>query len=75
MQSAGRAWLDLGFSAVWAIVLVAASILLIPARGAMGVAIAQALAAGILGVWQWRVLRRVLGSNSASGSYVPCEAS
>lgn len=60
MQAAGRAWLDLGFSAIWAAALVVASMLLIPRHGAMGVAIAQAFAAGILGAWQWQVLRRVL---------------
>jgi O-antigen/teichoic acid export membrane protein len=74
MQSAGRAWLDLGFSAVWAMALVGASVLLIPGHGAVGVAIAQALAAGVLGVWQWRVLRRVLGFKSTAGSCAPCEA-
>jgi O-antigen/teichoic acid export membrane protein len=60
MQSAGRAWLDLGFSGIWAVALVVASFWLIPRHGAMGVAIAQAFAAGVLGLWQWQVLRRIL---------------
>lgn len=60
MQSAGRAWLDLGFSGIWAVALVLASFWLIPRHGAMGVAIAQAFAAVVLGLWQWHVLRRIL---------------
>ncbi|HLH56778.1 MAG TPA: oligosaccharide flippase family protein [Verrucomicrobiae bacterium] len=65
MQSAGRAWLDLGFSGIWAAVLICASLIFIPRQGAMGVAIAQAFAAASLGLWQWRVLRRVIGSGNS----------
>lgn len=60
MQSAGRAWLDLGFSGVWSAALVGVSLVLIPRYGALGVVVAQAAAAGVLGIWQWQVLRRML---------------
>jgi O-antigen/teichoic acid export membrane protein len=60
MQSAGRAWLDLGFSAVWATVLISCCYVAVPIYGALGIAIGQLLAAAALAFWQWHLVRRTL---------------
>src|SRR5262249_30345970 len=53
MQSAGRAWIDMMFSTVWAVVVIGASVVLIPRFLGLGVALSQFAAAAVLTCWQW----------------------
>jgi O-antigen/teichoic acid export membrane protein len=71
MQSAGKAWWDLGFSALWASVLLGGSVVLIPRHLALGGAISQLLAATAITVSQWYFLHRVL---SPKKEPIPVEA-
>jgi O-antigen/teichoic acid export membrane protein len=64
MQSAGKAWLDLAFSGLWAVVLLSSCALLVPRDLALGIAIAQFLAAAVLAGWQWWFVRRTLAESS-----------
>ncbi len=76
MQSSGRAWMDFSFNALWAVVLVATSMLLIPNYMAMGISIAHALAAVALGIWQWLLIRRfVLKANATDIPLAPTTCS
>jgi O-antigen/teichoic acid export membrane protein len=60
MQATGRAWLEMTFSALWALVLICACLLLVPAYKAVGLASAHIIAAAALALWQWRLVRRLL---------------
>jgi O-antigen/teichoic acid export membrane protein len=57
LQAAGRPWLELTFSVVWAFLLVASCWLLVPRLQAVGLQMAHLLSAAVLGLWQWWVVR------------------
>jgi hypothetical protein len=59
MQSAGKAWLELGFCALWAMALLGTSIVFIPRYLAMGVAISQLVSVTAITAWQWRFINRL----------------
>jgi O-antigen/teichoic acid export membrane protein len=66
MQSAGRAWLDLSLTGIWALVLLASSFILIPRSGAVGVAMSQLIAIAANAICQWYLFRRLLLPNDLS---------
>ncbi len=66
MQASGRAWTDLTFSGLWAIVLLTGCFLLVPAHKAVGVIIAHFLAAVALGIWQWHVVKRLFAEDATA---------
>ena len=66
MQAIGRAWLDLTFSGLWGLVLVSTCLILVAPYKAMGVAIANTVAAVALAVWQWFLLRGIIARDSVS---------
>jgi O-antigen/teichoic acid export membrane protein len=59
MQSAGKAWLELGFCALWAMALLGTSIVFIPRYLAMGVAISQLVSVTAITAWQWWFINRL----------------
>jgi O-antigen/teichoic acid export membrane protein len=65
LQSAGRAWTDCFFSAIWATALVLASLVSIPPWAAMGVVFSQAVAALVLAICQWQTVRRLFAPAAA----------
>jgi O-antigen/teichoic acid export membrane protein len=62
MQATGRAWIEMTFTAIWALVLIVGCFLLIPAYKAVGFASAQVLAAIVLALWQWQLVRRLFAN-------------
>ncbi|HEX3799013.1 MAG TPA: oligosaccharide flippase family protein [Verrucomicrobiae bacterium] len=59
MQSAGKAWIDLSSSVLWAMSVVAGGWFLIrPCKG-IGLVVTMALAAFALAIWQWFLLQKV----------------
>lgn len=62
LQSAGKAWLDLVSTGLWALVVVAASWPLVHVYKGLGLVAAHALAAVALLVWQWQLVRRLLNT-------------
>jgi O-antigen/teichoic acid export membrane protein len=59
VQATGRAWIEMTFTAIWAVVLLIGCLFLVPSYKAVGLASAQVLAAIVLAVWQWRLVRRL----------------
>jgi O-antigen/teichoic acid export membrane protein len=66
MQATGRAWIEMTFTAVWAVVLIVACLFLVPAYKAVGLASAQVLAALVLAVWQWRLVRQLFANRQVA---------
>jgi O-antigen/teichoic acid export membrane protein len=66
MQATGRAWIEMTFAALWAAVLIFGCLLLVPTYEAVGLAVAQVLAALVLAVWQWRLVRRLFVKRQAA---------
>jgi O-antigen/teichoic acid export membrane protein len=77
LQAAGRAWVEMTLTALWSIVLILGSLLLVPHHKAIGLAWANVLAVFVLAAWQWRLVRRLFaspaggGQNSSSGGGGP----
>ena len=65
MLASGRAWLDLGFSGLWVVVLVTGCIVLIPRYKAAGLALSHILAAVVLLFWQWFLVRKIFQSSNS----------
>jgi O-antigen/teichoic acid export membrane protein len=63
MQASGRAWVEMSFNALWAAVLILGCLLLVPFYKAVGMASAHVLAAFVLAVWQWRLVRRLFAKS------------
>jgi len=59
MQATGRAWIEMTFSALWAVALIVGSLLLVPSYKAVGLVSAHLIAAFALVVWQWLLVRRI----------------
>lgn len=60
MQSAGRAWIDLSSYLLWAVVIVAGSVLFIPHHKGLGLVATNTFAALLLAGWQWLITSRLL---------------
>ena len=59
MQATGRAWLEMTFAGLWAVVLILGCLILIPPYKAVGMAAAHVLAVFVVLVWQWRLVQRL----------------
>ncbi|MGC9944338.1 MAG: oligosaccharide flippase family protein [Verrucomicrobiota bacterium] len=70
-QSAGRAWIDFTSNGLWAFVIVAGSWPLVHYFKGLGLVAAQAIAAVMLLVWQWVVVRRLLEGQQRLNSSAP----
>ena len=64
MLASGRAWVDLGFSGLWVVVLVVGCVVLIPRYKAAGLALSHIVAAVVLLFWQWCLVRKLFQSSS-----------
>jgi hypothetical protein len=53
----------MSFNALWAAVLILGCLLLVPFYKAVGMASAHVLAAFVLAVWQWRLVRRLFAKS------------
>jgi FkbM family methyltransferase len=60
MQSAGRAWIDLTCTGLWAVVVIAGSWPLIHLYKGLGLVSTQVIAAVALLVWQWLIVIKLL---------------
>jgi O-antigen/teichoic acid export membrane protein len=60
MQSAGKAWIDLTSTGLWALVVAAGSWPLVHFYKGLGLVMAHTVAAVALLIWQWLFVRRLL---------------
>jgi O-antigen/teichoic acid export membrane protein len=72
LQATGRPWIEFALCALWAAALVLGTFILVPNYRAVGLAVSNLLAAGVLAVCQWLLVRRIFASGTTDSEQL-CE--